>query len=96
MSNKYIFICESCDWKKTCGIEESGLRELKSDAMSSRKFRCPGCGRAMTPRGAKDPQSDIDRKLDDEKNRKENNKWMHDAIQFQSNFLKETEDSGEH
>jgi len=91
MNKKHMFICESCNWKKTCGIEESGLHELKSDTMSSRKFRCPGCGRAITPRPAKDPQSDMDRKSDDEKNRQENDKWMQEAIQFQSNFLKETE-----
>ena len=90
---KHIFICESCSWKKTCGIEESGLHELKSDTMSSRKFRCPGCGRAITPRGAKDPQAEMDRKAYDEKSRSENNKWIQEAIQFQSDFLKEAEGS---
>ena len=86
---KSIILCEYCGWKRVCDPDSSGLHELKSDSMSGRKFRCPGCGRAIVPRPAPDPQSDVERQTKEERSKSEYEAWMERSLDFQRNFLKE-------
>lgn len=90
--SKSIFLCEYCGWKRVCETESSGLHELKSDSMSGRKFRCLGCGRAIVPRPAPDPQRDLDRKSKEEKSKSEYESWMQRSMEFQRNFLKDRDE----
>jgi|688.fasta_scaffold111793_4 hypothetical protein len=92
MSKKRIVLCDYCGWKKVCDPDESGLHELKSDTLSNKKFRCPGCGRAISARPFKDPQGEADRKSQETKMEEENKKWIEEHIQFQEKFLKERDD----
>jgi predicted RNA-binding Zn-ribbon protein involved in translation (DUF1610 family) len=93
MAKKYILLCQSCSWKIVSDLSDSGLHELKNDSMSSRKFRCPNCGRAVVPRGVSDPQKEQDRKAESERLKEENKKWMEENIRFQNNFVKEKDDN---
>ena len=70
-------------------MDESGLLELKNDSMSSRKFRCPGCGMAITPRPFQDPQRDLELKFKDEKIKKENEEFVAEANEFRRKFAEE-------
>lgn len=88
-SDKYILICNSCSWKLISDLKDSNLYELKSDTLSSKKFRCPTCGRAVCPRAAADPQREQDNKANSEKMIEENKKWMQENIKFQEEFEKE-------
>jgi hypothetical protein len=90
--SKSIFLCEYCGWKRVCETESSGLHELKSDSMSGRKFRCLGCGRAIVPRPAPDPQRDLDRKSKEEKSKSEYESWMQRSMELQRNFLKDRDE----
>lgn len=92
MARKYILLCQSCSWKLVSDLSESGLYELKNDSMSSRKFRCPQCGKAVVPRKIKDPQEEQNRKAESERLKQENKKWMEENIKFQNNFMKENND----
>lgn len=88
MANKmFMFLCSSCGWKRVCPLEESGLFELKSDALSARKFRCPQCGRAMCPRASSDPQADLEMNIEEDRLRRENESFIEETEQFQKNFL---------
>lgn len=91
-SEKYILICASCSWKLVSDLSDLNLYELKSDTMSSRKFRCPGCGRAISPRRADDPQSQQDDKAQSQRMIEENKKWIEENIKFQEEFAKEIKD----
>jgi hypothetical protein len=92
MSKKRILLCDYCGWKKVFEPDEPGLYELKSDTLSNKKFRCLGCGRAISARPFKDPQGEADRKLKETKMEEENKKWIEEHIQFQEKFLKERDD----
>ena len=92
MSKKRILLCDYCGWKKICDLDASGLHELKSDTLSNKKFRCIGCGRAISARPFKDPQGEADIKSQETKMEEENKKWIEEHIQFQEKFLKERED----
>jgi hypothetical protein len=92
MSKKQILLCDYCGWKKICDQGSSGLHELKNDTLSSKKFRCPNCGRAVSARSFKDPQGEADRKSHETKIEEDNKKWMEENTQFQEKFLKETQD----
>jgi len=90
MPNKIsIFLCQACGWKRVSDLDNSGLTELGNDTMSARKFRCPKCGRAIAPRQAPDPQSDIDLKAKEERTKSENEAWMLQHTEFQKSFLEE-------
>lgn len=89
MANKHILLCQSCSWKLVSELSDTGLHELRNDAMGTRKFRCPRCGRAIVPRKTKDPQEEQDRKADSEKIKEENKKWIEENIKFQQDFNKE-------
>lgn len=89
---KSIILCEYCGWKRVCDPDSSGLHELKSDSMSARKFRCPGCGRAIVPRSAPDPQADVERQAKEERTKSEYEAWMERSLDFQRNFLKEKDE----
>ena len=88
-SNKVMLLCSHCSWKKVCELENTGLYELKSDSMSSRKYRCPQCGRAIAPRKFPDPQSDADRIEYENRIKAENESFLEENAEFQKNFLKE-------
>lgn len=88
MSEKFILLCASCSWKKISDLEEDVI-ELKNDSMSSRKFKCEKCGRAVVPRKIKDPQSDLDKKIKEQKIQEENENWIKENINFKNKFLKE-------
>lgn len=83
---KVILLCASCGWKRVCDGECSGLRELKTDTLSSRKFRCPGCGRGVAPRKFPDPQAEADRKAKDDRLKAENEAFLGETIDFQRKF----------
>jgi hypothetical protein len=89
----FILMC-GCGWKKTTDLKDKNIHELKNDTMSSRKFRCPSCGKAVTPRHAKDPQSELDARIRSEKIAEDNRRWLADSLKAQEKFLKET-DGGE-
>lgn len=89
MAKIYILLCSSCDWKIVSDLSDTTLHELKNDTMGGRKFRCPRCGKAVSPRLAPDPQSDLDRKKEEDRLRHQNKKWMEENIQFQKNFNEE-------
>jgi len=91
-SSNSILLCLSCGWKKVCDPDASGLLELKNDSMSSRKFRCPGCGRAIAPRSHQDPQSEMNRRASDERIKAENEVFINEVMDFQKNFIRESED----
>jgi hypothetical protein len=92
-SKKVILLCSHCSWKRVCEIDDCGLYELKSDSMSARKFRCPGCGRAIVPRKFPDPQKDLERAAREERIRSENEAFLIDHEEFQKKFVKEVEDN---
>ena len=82
-----MFLCSSCGWKKVCQIEDSGLFELKSDTMSARKFRCPGCGRAICPKASSDPQFDLNMSMEEDRIKRENEAFIEESEQFQKDFM---------
>lgn len=92
MAKKHILLCQSCSWKLVSDLSDSGLVEIKNDSMSSRKFRCPKCGRAVAPRSIKDPQEEHDRKAETERVREENKRWMEENIRFKTDFMREKDD----
>ena len=92
-SKKVILLCSHCSWKRVCEIEDAGVYELKSDSMSSRKFRCPGCGRAIAPRNFPDPQKDLDIEAREERIKSENEAFLVDHEEFQKKFVKEVEEN---
>lgn len=92
MAKKYILLCQSCSWKLVSDLSDDGLHELNNDSMSSRKFRCPKCGRAVVPRKIADPQEEQNRKTESERLKQESKKWMEENIKFQNNFMKENND----
>jgi len=89
MSDKYILLCQYCNWKKITDLKDVDLHELKNDTLSNRKFRCPKCGRAVCPRSIKDPQSELDNKLEGERIKEDNQRWIKESFRFQDEFLEE-------
>ena len=89
MSDKYILLCQYCSWKKITDLKDSGLYELKNDTLSNRKFRCPKCGRAVCPRSTKDPQGELNNKLESERIKEDNQRWIKESFRFQEEFLEE-------
>lgn len=89
-SNKVILLCSACDFKKVCALEETGLVELKNDSMSSRKFRCPWCGRAVAPRKFPDPQADLENKAKEERLKVDHEAFVGESIEFQRKFSEES------
>ena len=88
--SKKILLCEFCGWKKIAELDSSEIKELKNDSLSSRKFRCKKCGRAITPRSIKDPQKEVNLKSKELSLQEENKKWIEEALQFQNEFKKES------
>lgn len=91
-SNKFILLCSHCGWKVISGPEFTGLKELKNDSMSSRKFRCEKCGRGVSPLRFPDPQSELDRKAKEERLKSENESFMDEAMEFQRSFREKEND----
>lgn len=89
-----IFLCASCGWKKVCRMEQSGLHELRTDAMSSRKFRCPSCGRGIAPRKFPDPQSEADRQSEEDSMKAQYEEWLGRSMEHQREFLREKDGQG--
>lgn len=85
-SKKAIILCASCGYKKVCEPEDTGLVELKNDTLSPRKFRCPGCGRAVAPRSFPDPQSELEGKAKEERLKAEHEAFVGEAMDFQRRF----------
>lgn len=81
-----IILCQYCGWKFVGNLENCGLRELNNDTMSCKKYRCPECGRGVSPRMAKDPQREVDRKLEEDKMNLEKKAWIQENIEFRKNF----------
>lgn len=94
MGNIQIFLC-GCGWKLVSDIEGSGLIELKNDTLSNRKFRCPLCGFAITPRKTKDPQSEIEKSRIEKEMIEDNKRWLEDSLKKQAEFIKEIKDGEE-
>jgi hypothetical protein len=95
MGEKLILLC-NCGWKRLDELDGmNDLLELKNDTLSSRKFRCPCCGFAVTPRRVKDPQLDVDRIKKEIEIGEENKKWLEDSMEIQNKFMKELRDAEE-
>lgn len=94
MNEKFLFLC-GCGRKSVSGLEDSGMVEIKNDTLSNRKFRCPSCGFAITPRKTKDPQADIERFRKEKEMAEETKKWLEDSVERQVNFIKEMRDGEE-
>lgn len=94
MNEKFIFLC-GCGWKSVSCLEDSGIVEIKNDTLSNRKFRCPSCGFAITPRKTKDPQADIEKAIKEKEMAEETKRWLEDSVQRQVNFIKEMIDGEE-
>ncbi len=92
MSKKRIILCEPCGWKTVSDTDGINLTPLNSDTLSNKKYRCPNCGRAVTPRKCKDPQSELENKNKDEQVKRENKKWMEESIALQKAFKEETDE----
>lgn len=90
--SKVIILCASCGWKKVADKDETGLTELKNDSLSSKKYRCPGCGRGVSPRKFGDPQKEHDRKREEEKMKDNDQKWKQDNLDFHVRFMEEIGD----
>lgn len=88
MAEKHILLC-GCGWKRVSDLSDGDLFELKNDTMSARKFRCPKCGFAVAPRKAKDPQSELERKLVEQKIQNDYAKWLEESARDREEFLKE-------
>lgn len=88
MAEKSILLC-GCGWKRISDLSDGDLLELKNDTMSSRKFRCPKCGFAVTPRPAKDPQSELEDRLAERKTQDEYAEWLEESARAREEFLKE-------
>lgn len=85
-SNKKIFICDACSWKKVFDSNKINLFKLKNDSMSNEKYRCPSCGRAVTSRPFKDPEQELQNKKKDDKLKEENENWIKENIEYQMKF----------
>lgn len=92
-SNKAILLCSACGWKQICNPDFDGVVEIKNDAMGSRKFRCPKCGRGVCPRSFPDPQSEMDRKARDNRIKSDNEAFMDETMEFQRRFIEENKDA---
>jgi uncharacterized protein YlaI len=90
--SKVIVLCIFCNWKTIAEENEVGLKELKNDTLSSKKYRCPRCGRAISPRKFGDPQKEQDRKENEDKMKKENETWIRENLDFQKKFAEEIND----
>lgn len=88
---KVIILCSSCGWKRIADEANTGLLEIKNDSLSSKKYRCPGCGRAISPRKFSDPQGEVERKNEEEKMKKNEDKWRQENLDFHMRFMEETE-----
>lgn len=92
---KSILLCE-CGWKRILGEDlDDAPVELGNDTMSARKFRCPSCGFAITPRPAADPQSELDRRLREEKMAEENRRWLEESKRSTKEFMEKIKDGKE-
>jgi hypothetical protein len=90
-----MLLCE-CGWKEILDSDLSGApTELKNDTMSSRKFRCPKCGFAITPRPAADPQSELRRKLEEERAAEENRRWLEESERQTKEFMEKVRNGQE-
>ena len=89
---KVILLCSSCGWKRISDEGNIGLKELNNDSMSSKKYRCLGCGRAVAPRKFKDPQEEQDRKNREEMMKKNEEAWRQENLDFHSSFMEEVGD----
>jgi len=88
-----ILLCQSCGWKEVCELDRSVAVEIKNDSMSSRKFRCPSCGRGVVPRSFPDPQRELDLKSKDERIKSEMDEWTERSLDFQKRFLEDDDGS---
>lgn len=95
MTEKFLLLC-GCGWKSISDLKgEVGAVEINNDTLSSRKFRCPSCGFAVTPRKTKDPQAELDRARKDVEIAEENKRWLEDSVEKQIEFIKEMKDGEE-
>jgi hypothetical protein len=90
MAEKFILLC-SCGWKRISDLSDKDLHELKNDTMSCRKFRCPSCGFAVSPRPAKDPQSELEGRLRERRMQEDDKKWLEESARAREEFMKEIE-----
>lgn len=85
-SRKVIILCASCGFKKVCDPDDTGLAEVKNDAMGPSKIRCPGCGRAVVPRKFPDPQAELEGRAKEERLKAEHEAFVGEAAEFQRKF----------
>lgn len=87
-SQMQMALCEYCGWKRVFREGQSGLRPSPNDTMSADKFKCPGCGRAVTPRKIQDPQGEADRIARDDKAKSDNEAWLEKSMEYQREFIR--------
>lgn len=96
MSNKYILLCDYCSWKTVSSTDDIKIQQIKNDTLSCKKFRCPNCGRAISPKKIKDPQRDLEKLEEEKRSQEENKKWIDESMNFQINFNKERDRNDKH
>lgn len=94
MAGKFLLLC-GCGWKMISDLSETGLYEVRNHTMGPRKFRCPSCGFAVTPRPAKDPQSEADSKAADARAAEENKRWLEESARERIKFMEKVKDEQE-
>lgn len=90
--SKYILLCDYCGWKAISDFKNTDIHELKNDTLSNKKYRCKKCGRGVCLRKFQDPQSELDKKIQEEKSKKETEDWIIENMDYRKNFLKEIDD----
>lgn len=91
MPEKFMLLC-TCGWKRVSALDSlEDVVELHNDTLGARKFRCPSCGFAVTPRKSKDPQSEVDKLRLEQEMERENRRWLEDSAEKQVKFIKEME-----
>jgi ribosomal protein S27AE len=89
--NKYILLCDYCGWKVISDFKKTNIYELKNDTLSNKKYRCEKCGRGVCLRKFQDPQSELDKKIQEDKIKKETEEWIIKNMDYRKNFLKDIE-----
>lgn len=89
---KYFIFCDYCGWKVISDLKNLEIYSINNDTLSNKKYRCQNCGRAARCNKIKDPQKELEKKLQEEKNSKETEDWIRQNIDFQVNFLNEEQD----
>lgn len=83
-----IALCEFCGWKRVFPAGDPSVRVSANDTMSSKKTKCPKCGRSVTPRKFPNPQGEADTAAKEQRNKLENEAWLERSAEYQREFIR--------